>query len=131
MGTVINCFLDCDVMNFKINLFFLIEPFYKTRKSRQKFEYLENEYLEFLRLNKTIFIMFKGLSVPKSCLRPEIAPILAFNKIVNIQRNTVYFKFSWHRSPNIFVININILYSERALNRYFWKHPSRQLHVQS
>ena len=34
----------CDVMNFKINLIFLIKPFfYMTKKSRQKCKHLENE----------------------------------------------------------------------------------------
>ena len=38
------CFLDCDVINSEINLIFLIKPFFHlTRKSWQKFKYLENE----------------------------------------------------------------------------------------
>ena len=33
-----------DVTNFKTKLIFLIKPFfYMTKKSRQKFEYIENE----------------------------------------------------------------------------------------
>ena len=33
-----------DVINFEINLYYLIKPFfYMTKKSRQKFQYLENE----------------------------------------------------------------------------------------
>ena len=36
--------LDCDVINFGINFIILIKPFfYKTKKARQKFKYLENE----------------------------------------------------------------------------------------
>ena len=35
---------DCAVINFEINLIFLIKPFsYMTEKSRQKFKYLEDE----------------------------------------------------------------------------------------
>ena len=34
----------CDIIDFEINLIFLIKPFsYMTKKSRQKFKYLENE----------------------------------------------------------------------------------------
>ena len=34
----------CDVINFEINLIFLIKPFfYMTKKSRQKLKYLEND----------------------------------------------------------------------------------------
>ena len=34
----------CDVMNFKINLIFLIKPFFQyDKKSLQKLKYLENE----------------------------------------------------------------------------------------
>ena len=32
-----------DVINFKINLIFLTKLLYKTKKSRQKIKYLENE----------------------------------------------------------------------------------------
>ena len=38
------CSLGCGVINFGINLIFLIKPFfYMTKKSRQKFNYFENE----------------------------------------------------------------------------------------
>ena len=44
MGIAIACFPGCDDLNFEINVIFLIKPFlYKTKKSRQEFEYLENE----------------------------------------------------------------------------------------
>ena len=40
-------FPGCDVINFRINLIVLIKPlFYKTKKSREKFKYLENEKYE-------------------------------------------------------------------------------------
>ena len=42
--TAVICFPNCDVINFEINLTFLIKSFfYKTTKSRQKSKYLENE----------------------------------------------------------------------------------------
>ena len=37
------CFPDCDVINFEINLIFLIKSFFSMpKKSGQKFYYLEN-----------------------------------------------------------------------------------------
>ena len=42
--TAVICFPDCDVINFEINLIFRIKSFfYKTKKSKQKSKYLENE----------------------------------------------------------------------------------------
>ena len=44
MYIAIVCYPGYDVINLKINLTFLIKPFfYMTKKSRQKFKYLENE----------------------------------------------------------------------------------------
>ena len=44
------CFPDFDVINFEINLIFLTKPFfYMTKRSRQKFKYLENEIASFLK----------------------------------------------------------------------------------
>ena len=41
---VILCYPGCDVINFEVNLIFLIKPFfYISKKLRQKFRYLENE----------------------------------------------------------------------------------------
>ena len=53
------CFPGCDVINFEINLISLIKPFfYMTKKSRQKFKYLENVKKELLRWNKKQFSSF-------------------------------------------------------------------------
>ena len=44
MCIAIVCFTGFYIINFELNLIFLINPFfYKTKKSRQKFKYLENE----------------------------------------------------------------------------------------
>ena len=44
MCIAIVCQTGCNVVDFEINLIFQIKPFfYMTKKSRQKFEYLENE----------------------------------------------------------------------------------------
>ena len=44
MCVAIICFPGCDVINFEINLIFLTKPFfYMTKKSRQRFKYLENK----------------------------------------------------------------------------------------
>ena len=38
------CYSGCDVINFKINIIFLVKPFsYMTKQSKQKFKYLENK----------------------------------------------------------------------------------------
>ena len=53
------CFPGCDVMNFEINLIFLIKSFFSmTKKSRQKFYYLENE-MSFWGEIKSIFHHFQ------------------------------------------------------------------------
>ena len=52
------CSINCDAIDFEINLIFLIKPFsYTTKKSRQKFKYLENER-SFHREIKSIFHHF-------------------------------------------------------------------------
>ena len=44
MCTAIASFPGCDVINFEIDLIFLIKPFfYMNKKSRQKFKHLENK----------------------------------------------------------------------------------------
>ena len=62
MCIVIVCFPGCDIINFEINLIFLIKPILNmTKKSRQKLKYLENEkryYSSFL----------KGFQLPKIVL---------------------------------------------------------------
>ena len=84
------CFPGCDVINFENNLIFLIKPFsYITKKSIQKFKYLENEN-SFLGEIKSIFIIFKGLSVAKNCLRPKSAP-LTHSRRKNCLRKRVLF----------------------------------------
>ena len=61
----------CDAIKLEINLIFLIKPL--TKKSKQKLKYLENEKT-FWREYKAFFIIFKGLSAAKYCLRPESVP---------------------------------------------------------
>ena len=75
MCIAIVCFSGCDVINLEINLIFLIKPFfYMTRKSRQKFEHLENKksFQGEIIFN---FVIFKGLSFVKNCLVPECVPL--------------------------------------------------------
>ena len=50
-----------------------------TEKSRQKFKYLENKKSFQGEIKSTFLIIFKGLSVGKSCLRPESAPLMVFS----------------------------------------------------
>ena len=71
MCIVIICCSVCNVINFEINLSLLIKPFfYITKKSIQKFKYFKNKK-SFSHEIKSIFIIFKGFSVVRNCLRPE------------------------------------------------------------
>ena len=47
---------------------------YMTKRSRQKLKYIEDQK-SFCGEIKSIFIIFKGLSVAKNCLRRESAPL--------------------------------------------------------
>ena len=72
MYIAIVCFPGCDIINFEINLIFLIKSFfYMTEKSRQKFKHVENEK-SFSGEIKIIFIIF---------LRPESAPLMMRNML--------------------------------------------------
>ena len=83
MCIAIVCKPGFDVIDFEINLIFLIKPFsYITIKSRQKFKYLENEK-NFYGEIKSIFNLFKRLSDAKNCLRPQSAPLLFF--LINLE----------------------------------------------
>ena len=55
MCIAIVCFPGCGIISFENNIIFLIKPFfYMTKKSRQKFEYLENKFLEGFLLPKIV-----------------------------------------------------------------------------
>ena len=60
------CQPGCDVIKFEINLIFLIKPFrYMTKKSRQKYKYLENKKSFWGEIKNIFQYIFKGLSVVK------------------------------------------------------------------
>ena len=65
INCAIVCKKGCDIINFEINLVFLIKPFfYITKKSRKKFKYVENERA--FRRNKMHFSSFlRGSQLPK------------------------------------------------------------------
>ena len=72
----IACFSGCDVINFEINLVFLIKPFfYMTKKSRQNSNILRTKR-DFKVQRKAFLIIFKGFLVSKFCLRPESSPVI-------------------------------------------------------
>ena len=71
----------CDVINFEINLIFLIRLFcYMTKKSRQKFKYLENEK-NFWGEIKTIFHDFWWALI---CQKLSQTWECAFNNMIKI-----------------------------------------------
>ena len=71
MSIAIICFSGCSFIKFEINLISLTKPFfYLTKKSRQKFKYLENE--SFKGEIKSIFYQFKRVFIcPKLSLTWE------------------------------------------------------------
>ena len=78
MCIAIVCYSGRDVIKFEINFIFLIKSFfYVTKKSRQKFKYLENKK-EFSCGKKNI--IFKGLSIAFKKLKVG----LSFNQLVVI-----------------------------------------------
>ena len=83
MCVVIFCKPGCDVINFEINLIFLIKPFFlHAKKSRQKFNYLENEK-SFKDEIKSI--IFEGLSlkqIKKICWEGESPTLIIFMYII-------------------------------------------------
>ena len=46
-----------------------------TKKSRQKFKYLENEKSFYGEVKSMFLIIFEGLSVAKNSLKPESVPL--------------------------------------------------------
>ena len=65
MFVVLPCKPGFDLINFEIDLIFLIKSFfYVTKKSRQKFKYFENEK-KLLGWKKTFFIILRGCQLPK------------------------------------------------------------------
>ena len=63
-----------DVKNFVIKHSFLIKPFsYITKKSGQNVN-VSRKKIAFNMKNKGFFIIFKGLSIVRKCLRPESGP---------------------------------------------------------
>ena len=69
-----------EVINFEINLIFLIKPFfYMTKKSRQKIKYLEKEKT-FKVKQKAFFIIFKGSSL-KQCSWKGVIETWSIDKV--------------------------------------------------
>ena len=74
MCIVIICYEACYVINFEINHSSLVKPsFYITKKSGQKYKYLKNGKC----FEKAFFIILKGFSIVRNCLRPESGPVIA------------------------------------------------------
>ena len=66
----------CDVKNFQIDYSFLIKPFfYITKMSGQKCKYLKSKKSFWYERN-SLFLLFKGLSTIRNCLRSESGPLI-------------------------------------------------------
>ena len=71
MCIVIVCYPVYDVINFEIKLSFLIKPFsYMTKMSGLNLNIFRTKRT-FKIKQKAFFIVFKGVSVVRNCLRPE------------------------------------------------------------
>ena len=97
----------CDVIKFEIKLIILIKPFfYMIKKSRQKLKYIENEK-SFRGEIKSIFTIFKGLSVAKNCIRPDSAPL---------SRRSIILTTSVNKTHNVQVSGLVDFFSENTIN---------------
>ena len=75
------CCPACDVINFEIDLSFLIKPFsYVTKNSDQKSNIIRTEGT-FNMEYKAFFTIFKGLSFLRNCLRPKGGPLRSFSEL--------------------------------------------------
>ena len=84
MCFAIVCFLGCDVINFEINLIFLIKPSLYMTKNLNILRTKRASKVE----QKAFFIIFEGLLVAKVCLIPKSASLWSFAKrLVSIWGN--------------------------------------------
>ena len=83
MCNAIVCFPGCDVVNFENNPIFLIKEIPKSQNKNVNILRMKSD---FDMTNEAIFIIFKGLSVVKNCLRNESAPF----KFIFIYQNQCY-----------------------------------------
>ena len=90
MYIVTVCFSGCGIINLKINHIFFIKPLFYLSKL------LASE------VKKHFFLTFKELSVAKSCIRPEIAPL----KSINISRKV---HFMCIRRANSYKLSIGLV----------------------
>ena len=66
MCIAIVCVPGCDVISLEINLTFLIKSFfYITKKSTEKFKYLENKSSYYGKIKKVFSFNLKGFQLPK------------------------------------------------------------------
>ena len=120
------CYIPgCDVINFEINFIFLIKPFfYMTKKSRQKFKYLEKEN-GFQGEIKSIFHHFKGDSVAKSCLRPDNESFYSFvhnSKIIRyLQEIEGFSKIPFGNSIKSFKSDKNVIHKVGSRGSLTWQ----------
>ena len=71
MCIAIVCFPGSDFINFEPNLIFLIDPFFLMTKSQDKNLNILRGKRAFKVKEKVFFVIFKELSVSKSCLKLE------------------------------------------------------------
>ena len=112
---VIVCFPDCDVINFEIYLNFLIKPFFNITKNVRTKIYISSERRVFKMKQKTLLIIFKGLSlkqIKSTSLEGESLTLINFFSIWNHLQTYCFliisggkeinsFKYAYHLKQNL------------------------------
>ena len=80
MCIAIVCFPGCHVINFEINLIFLIKTYFYIATNQDKNLNILRTKRVFKVKRKAFSTTFKGLSVAKRCLRLQTAPLKALIK---------------------------------------------------
>ena len=92
----IDCFQECDIINFEIDLVFLIKPFfYMIKKSGQKFKYLENEKSSWGEIKSIFHHFWRAFSCQKFSQTQEctfaVCDDVTYFKVNVVDRNTKIF----------------------------------------
>ena len=79
MYIIVICCPVCDILSFEINHSFLIKLFFYITKSQDKNVNISRTKRALNMKWKIFFIVFKGLSIVKNCLKPEIGHLTRHN----------------------------------------------------
>ena len=111
MCITILCFPDSDVINFEINLIFLIKSFFcMTKKSRQNFKYLENEksFSKRVRLSpsKIFFLICFNFNDSPSKMKKKL--FISSSKLFSFSRYFIFVLTLWSCRKNSVIRKISL-----------------------